>query len=198
MKGTTIHCDWLRRAHALLLVSALSAAVVTRVQAQGEYGRTQQDSKARMGSVSGLVRTGSGLPLAGVTVQLDALEREGRPSRKAAGRRTDVTGNDGRYAFANVHAGSYVLTFERDSLPPRVVSVTVQDRATTINMVLGPGRGDTTATNELEPVVVRAKNGAPTPVSSSHPHPWEPHVGAARPTSARRRLHDDRSHVADR
>ena len=168
MTGTTARRDRLRRAHALALVLALGAADISRARAQGEYGGAPPASSAKLGSVLGLVRPRAGQPLADVTVRLDQLEREGQTGRQAAGRRTDVTGSDGRYIFANVREGSYVLTFERDSLPPRVVSVTVKNRPETINIVLGAAHGDTVATAKLEPVVVTAKK-ASAPVTTSLP-----------------------------
>jgi Fe(3+) dicitrate transport protein len=144
----------------LFLVLALGAGTPALVRAQGDYGGAPTAAPVREGSVSGRVHRASGEPLAGVLVRLDLLERAGQ-SERAAAQRSDTTDAAGRYDFAPVPSGSYVLTFERDSLVTRRLSVSVQDRPATLDIVMVPPNGPPAA-SELQPIVVTAK-AAPAP-----------------------------------
>lgn len=166
MKGTDIRrgrTTWLR----VLLAGLLSSATVPALaRAQGEYELPQ--GQPRRGSVSGRTRAADGRPLSGVTVRLEQLERATATRRPAAGVRTDTTDATGRYDFTDVGAGSYVLTFERDSLVTRHLSVNVQDRAATLDVVLVSPHASPVA-EELAPVVVTAKGTRAPAVTGNLP-----------------------------
>ncbi|MDQ2766917.1 MAG: TonB-dependent receptor [Gemmatimonadota bacterium] len=140
------------------LFVALGAASPAPALAQSDYGGKKAAPAAREGSVSGRVHGAAGRPLAGVRVHLDQLEHAGQ-RKVAAAQRSDTTDASGRYAFANVPSGSYVLTFERDSLVMRRLSVSVQDRPATLDIVMSSPNA-APAAEELEPIVVTAKAAA--------------------------------------
>ncbi|HEV7606856.1 MAG TPA: carboxypeptidase regulatory-like domain-containing protein, partial [Steroidobacteraceae bacterium] len=134
---------------------------------QGEYGAVQGAPAARVGTVSGRVHAAGGEALAGVRVRLDQLERVAQKKASTA-TRSDTTDASGRYSFADVPSGSYVLTFERDSLVTRRLSVSVQDHPATLDVVMTTPNAAPTA-EALEPIVVTAKAAARAPVSASLP-----------------------------
>ena len=160
MKGT----DFSRASFGwrALLVGLTLAATHARAGAQSGYGGAPASRVARAGSMSGRVHRAAGEPLAGVVVR---LERAGRATG-AAFQRSDTTSVSGRFTFANVPAGSYVLTLERDSLVSRRLSVSVQDRAATFDIVMTASH-EAQSAEELKPVVVTAKSApAPTLIGS--------------------------------
>jgi len=160
MAGTTLRCDWHRRAHALLLVFALLAAIPTRGHAQGDYGGAPTTTAARRGAVAGRVRSVAGQPLAGVLVLLDRAGSE--KARHSTGPLADTTDADGKYAFANVRSGSWELTFRRDSLATRRLNVNVQDSTAIVDVVMHPASA---GAEELELVVVTARKVASAPAA---------------------------------
>lgn len=158
MAGKTLRRDWHRRAHALLFVFALLAAIPTFGNAQADYGTTP--TRSRQGTISGSVRSTAGPPLPGVLVLLDRAGNE--TVRRSIGPLADTTDADGQYSFANVLAGSWVLTFRRDSLATRRLNVTVQDRAAIVDVVM---HAASAGAEELEPVVVTARQVATAPAA---------------------------------
>jgi Fe(3+) dicitrate transport protein len=165
MTGTDIPRGRFIGSRVLVLVLAFGVGLPALARAQNEYGGAATAPTARAGTVSGRVHAAGGQPLAGVLVQLDQLERAGQ-TRAATAPRSDTTDASGRYTFANVPSGSYVLTFQRDSLVTRRLSVSVQDRPATLDVVMaGPNAAPTA--EELEPIVVTAKAaGAPPAIGS--------------------------------
>jgi hypothetical protein len=157
MRGTDVAGGSGARSGVSLLMVALIALAAPRARAQGEYG-----------AVSGRVHGARGQPLGGVLVRLEQLERAGKAQGRAVPARTDTTDASGRYAFAHVGAGSYVLTFERDSLVTRRLSATVQDRPATLDVVLTTPH-EAPAAEELEPIVITAKAAPPLPVIARLP-----------------------------
>jgi Fe(3+) dicitrate transport protein len=153
MTGTIFRRDWLRRAHAGLFVVVLGAATTALAQAQGDYGTVPSAPGARQGSVAGIVRASNGQPLAGVRVQLAR-------ARQGGGALADTTDVAGKYSFASVPAGAWVLIFRRDSLASRRVNVSVQDRAAIVDVVMSASAA---GAEELEAVVVTARKGSPAP-----------------------------------
>lgn len=75
----------------------LFALIVAAVLALDAYAQ-------RQGSITGVVRDGSGLELPGVTVEITAQNLVAQP-------RIAITDRQGRYAFAGLQAGSYSLRF---------------------------------------------------------------------------------------
>ncbi|MBA2683503.1 MAG: TonB-dependent receptor [Gemmatimonadaceae bacterium] len=153
MNGSKHRRDRLSRARALLLALALGAATTTAAPAQGTYDSPLPTSPARIGTVGGIVRAPNGQPLAEVEVRLERTAR-------ATGSYLDTTDVEGKYSFASVPSGSWVLTFERASLATRRVNVSVQDRAAIVDVTL---TGASAGAEELEPVIVTARNAAPAP-----------------------------------
>jgi Fe(3+) dicitrate transport protein len=145
---------------------ALSALTPALARGQGEY-RPPASTAHQEGAVSGRVHAEGGEPLSGVTVRLEVLERE-RARRPAPGARLDTTDANGGYDFAHVPAGSYVITFERDSLVTRHLSVSVQDRPAALDVVMVSPLASPAA-QSLEPVVVTAKMTRGAPVIGSLP-----------------------------
>ncbi|MDB4911204.1 MAG: TonB-dependent receptor, partial [Gemmatimonadetes bacterium] len=166
MKGSMLRCGRRQRSCVLIAVFASSAVNPLLAHAQGGYDAIPTAPVARSGSVSGRVRDAVGQPLAGVLVRLDELEHG--PSTRPPVQRADTTQADGRYELANVAAGSYVLTFSRDSLATRRTSVSVRDRAVSLDVVL-LAQGAAQATSELQPVVVTARATPAPPVIGSLP-----------------------------
>jgi len=162
MRESALRCGQLVRPRVLIAVLALSVASSVVLRAQEGGGKVPTASIAAQGSVSGVVHDSAGQPLADVLVTLAAVEGS-TPARRA-----DTTAADGRFALANVSAGSYVLTLERDSLGPRRVVVSVHDSAVVLDVVLRP-RGETTAASELQPVIVTARDVPPRPTIGSLP-----------------------------
>jgi Fe(3+) dicitrate transport protein len=154
MKGTTTRRDRLGRAHVLLLLLMLAAVAPRDGFAQGGYDNAPASRAARGGTVDGTVRDARGQPLAGVRVTL------ARANRGAATSYADTTNTAGHYAFATVQSGAWMLTFRHDSLATRRVNVSVQDRAAIVDVAM---RAASAGTEELEPVVVTARKGAPPP-----------------------------------
>ena len=151
MRESALRCGPVGRPRVLIAVLALCVASSVTAQAQGGGGEVTGASAASQGSVFGVVHDSAGRPLAGVLVTLAAAEGS------APALRTDTTTAAGRFTLANVSTGSYVLTFERDSLGPRRVAVSVHESAVTLDVVLRP-RGTTTAASELQPVIVTARD----------------------------------------
>ena len=167
MTGTDIPRGRLAGLRVLVLVLAFGVGLPAMARAQSDYGGTAAAPTARAGSVSGRVHGAAGEPLRGVLVQLDQLERAGQ-TKAATAPRSDTTDASGRYSFANVPSGSYVLTFARDSLVTRRLSVSVQDRPASLDVVMaGPNAAPTA--EELEPIVVTAKAAAAPPTIGSLP-----------------------------
>jgi Fe(3+) dicitrate transport protein len=150
------------RARVLIAVLALAVASPLVARAQTRYENIPSAAVANQGSVSGAVRDSAGQPLAGVVVSLAPLET---PRAKP---RTDTTTVSGRFAFANVGPGSYVLTFARASLARRRVSIQVGEDAATLNVVLRPRTAAPEAA-ELEPVIVTARVAPRKPTTGSLP-----------------------------
>jgi Fe(3+) dicitrate transport protein len=169
MRERVIRCGRIHRSRVLIavLVLGLGLGAVSPVlaRAQGGYGEAPAMS-AKRGVVTGHVRDTAGQPLAGVVVRLDALE--GGAATPLPVQRTETTSADGRFAFANVRAGSYVLTFELDSLATRRMSVSVGERAASLDVVL-LSRGAVPAASQLQEVVVTARTAPPPPVIGSLP-----------------------------
>jgi Fe(3+) dicitrate transport protein len=149
MRERVHRCGPFHRSRVLVAVVALSAGTPLGAQAQEGYGNIPSASGSRQGSVSGQVRDSAGRPLAGVLVTLGAS-----PARTE--RRVDTTVANGRFEFARVRAGSYVLTFERDSFATHRMSVSVGDSALTLDVVLSRRAAGEVA-SELEPVIVTAR-----------------------------------------
>jgi len=151
-----------------VLVAVLALIVVTsqRAWTQGEYGFIPSAAPPARVLVSGQVHDAAGQPLGHVRVTLAARDH-GAPTLPVAPR-TDTTTVSGRFEFSNVSAGPYVLTFEHDSLAPRRLSITVGDRALTLNVMLLP-RGAAPVASELEEIVVTAKPVARVPAIGSLP-----------------------------
>ena len=160
MKGTHLRCDRSTRARVLVLVVALGMLTATRAQAQGNYGGAPPLA-TDSGSVRGTVRAANGQPLSGVIVILDRGTGDHR--QRSSGPRAATTDGAGSYVLANVAAGAWVLTFQRDSLATRRVSVTVRDRATIVDVVLS---ASVASAEQLEPVVVTARRVAPATIGS--------------------------------
>ena len=156
MTGTNFRRDWRRRAHACLLVVGLGAGATEVAQAQGDDGNVPTAPGARHGTVAGTVRVVTGQPLVGVRVQ---LERAG----PTGGALADTTDGAGKYSFAAVPAGAWVLIFRRDSLATRRVSLRVQDRAAIVDVVMNASAA---GAEELEAVVVTARKGAPAVIGN--------------------------------
>ena len=151
MRERVRRCGRLLRLRVLLGGLVWSGVVPCVARAQGGYG-APVIAPLTLGDVTGHVRDTAGHPLAGVEVILGAAG--------PAAVRADTTGTDGRFAFANVSAGSYVLTFRRASLATRRVRASVGDRAATLDVVLR-SRSAGEATEELEEVVVTARRASP-------------------------------------
>jgi Fe(3+) dicitrate transport protein len=160
MKRTNFGRDRTRPARALVLAFALGLLAATRTRAQDTYGGPSP-ATAGSGSVQGTVRAVDGQPLGGVIVIIDW--GAGERSRRSSGPRAATTDAGGNYALANVPTGSWVLTFQRDSLATRRVSVDVRDRAVIVDVVLNVRRA---SLEQLEPVVVTARHVAPATVGS--------------------------------
>jgi Fe(3+) dicitrate transport protein len=166
MRGWILRCGQRHRLRVLITVLASSVAIPVLARAQEGYGAVPGAQTPRRGSVTGHVHSATGQPLVDVLVRLDELERG--ESHQAPVQRTDTTDADGRYAFPDVAAGSYVLTFSRDSLATRRMSVSVRDRAVTLDVVL-LAPSEVQGASELEPVVVTAREIAAPPVIGSLP-----------------------------
>jgi Fe(3+) dicitrate transport protein len=162
MRKSALRCGQFIRPRVLIAVLALSVASSVAVRAQEGEREVAVASTATQGSVSGVVHDSAGRPLADVLVTLAAVE-DSTPAK-----RTDTTTADGRFAFANVSAGSHVLTFERDSLASRRLAVSVRESAVTLDVVLLP-RGATAAASELQPVIVTARAAPPRQMIGSLP-----------------------------
>jgi Fe(3+) dicitrate transport protein len=143
----------LDRSRVLIAVLALGVASPLVARAQQGYGDIPATPVAKQGSVSGAVQDTAGLPLAGVVVRLAEIERG---AAAQTGPRSDTTDASGRFAFPNVSAGAYALTFERDSLATRRVSVHVREDAVTLKVMLHR-RTAASEASELEPVIVTAR-----------------------------------------
>ncbi len=164
MQGTTLRRVRLAPAHVLILLLVLAAVTPQSAYSQIDYGGAAVGpATQRTGSVTGTVRDSAGGPLSGVIVHLDPLEREWSNAHEVADRRTDTTKADGRYAFASVRPGSYVLIFEHAPLPSRVLRVAVQDRESKVDVVMPSPKAANAGPAELEPVVVRARPRAAAP-----------------------------------
>ena len=162
MRERVLRCGLLYGPRVLLAGIAFSLVGPPRLQAQEGYEDRPALAAARQHSVSGRVHDAAGGPLAGVLVTLATLERSPTPLR------ADTTTPDGRFVFANVRAGSYVLTFERDSLATRRVTVSVRDSALALDIVLSRGSAAGGA-SELQPVIVTARAVPPRPTTGSLP-----------------------------
>jgi Fe(3+) dicitrate transport protein len=138
-----------------VLVAVVASGVVSPLTALSQEGdgKIPTASGSMQGSVSGHVRDSAGRPLGGVLVTL------GAPPPRAE-RRVDTTGATGRFELARVRAGSYVVTFERDSFVTRRLSVSVGDSGVTLDVVLSHGAADGAA-SELQPVIVTARAAPP-------------------------------------
>ncbi|MEP7086232.1 MAG: carboxypeptidase regulatory-like domain-containing protein, partial [Gemmatimonadota bacterium] len=152
MNGSTRRRERLSQARALLLALAAGAATTTAAPAQGRYDSPSPTFPARTGTIGGTVRARNGQPLAAVEVRLERAAR-------ATGSYRDTTTVEGKYSFASVPSGSWVLTFERASLATRRVDVSVQDRAAIVDVTLTSASA---GAEELELVIVTARNAAPT------------------------------------
>ena len=177
MRESALRCGQLVRPRVLIAVLALSVASSVAVRAQEGDREVAVASTATQGSVSGVVHDSAGRPLADVQVTLAAVE-DSTPAQ-----RTDTTTADGRFALANVSAGSYVLTFQRDSFGPRRVAVIVHESAVTLDVVLRP-RGETTAASELQPVIVTARDAPRRPTIGSLPDIRGTEIFAGKKTEA--------------
>lgn len=83
-------------------------------------------------------------------------------------RRADTTTAEGRFVFANVPAGSYALTFERDSLATRRLTLRSVDSSSTLDVLLLPASA-AAATSELAEVVVTARSKPVLPLIGALP-----------------------------
>jgi Fe(3+) dicitrate transport protein len=110
------------------------------------------------GTVAGQVRATSGSPLENVLVR---LEREGS-SPDAPAPRVDSTDAAGRFAFAAVPAGSYVVSFERSDFVARQVRLEATGTSQ-LNIVLAAAPVAASA-QELDPVIVTGAAPAPPPL----------------------------------
>ena len=163
MKGTDISRAVL--AWRALLVGFALAATHARAGAQSDDSGGPPSRAARVGSVSGRVHGAAGEPLAGVVVRLDRVERAGEATGSSL-QRSDTTSASGRFAFADVSAGAYLLTLERDSLVTRRLSVSVDDRPVTVDFEMIASH-EAQSAQELEPVVVTARTAPAPPLIGS-------------------------------
>jgi Fe(3+) dicitrate transport protein len=154
-------CGRLRWSRVLVAVLASDVVTPLKALAQEGYRTIPTASVSTQGSVSGQVHDTAGRPLGGVLVTLGA-------SPPATERRVDTTATSGWFRFASVRAGSYVLTFERDSLATHRVSVRVRDSAVTLDVVLAR-RGSGEVASELQPVIVTARAAPPQPAVGNLP-----------------------------
>ena len=154
MRERALRGGLFERSRVLVAVLALSVASPLVGRAQEGSGTSPTTTAARPGALSGAVRDSAGHPIADVVITL--VPREGG----AAVPRTDTTTAGGRFELANVSAGVYVLSFERDSFATRRLSVTVRDRVVTLDVGLRRRAAGEVA-SELEPVVVTARAAPP-------------------------------------
>src|SRR5689334_15896377 len=113
MSEGDLRCSRMARSRVLSAMLAMAIASPLSSRAQAARDRAPESPSAEPGAITGRVHDPAGRPLAEVRVTLEVLAPAA--TTVASPRRVDTTTAEGQFVFANVPAGSYALTFERDS-----------------------------------------------------------------------------------